>query len=154
MPGSAPRRLHRAASLTATVVVAALLSSSLLAQPFLTGPALHALRQAMLTAVPVLVLAMATAAGTGRRLAGGSTTEPIRSKRRRTAAIAAIGVFALVPTAILLERLTARGGTGTTFTVLVTVEPVLGAVNLALLLANVRTGLRLTGRRRRATVSR
>jgi hypothetical protein len=73
----------------------------------------------------------------------------LTAKKRRTAAIAVIGLLVLVPCAVVLRALAASGDFGSTFVGVQVLELVGGAANLTLLVLNARAGRLLTGARRR-----
>lgn len=60
--------------------------------------------------------------------------------------IAGNGIAILVPAAITLAILSARGEFGTPFVIVQTIELLAGAVNLALIASNIRDGMRLANR--------
>ncbi|MBK5960292.1 hypothetical protein CCR97_19110 [Rhodoplanes elegans] len=116
-----------------------------------------AVKQAIAWALLLLVPILAVTGLSGFRLAGGaafrsnatawSTTPAIRAKQRRMPVIAANGVLILVPCAVTLAVLSARGDFGPTFQAVQALELLAGPVNLALIGLNIRDGLQLAGRR-------
>ncbi|MFD2180552.1 hypothetical protein [Rhodoplanes azumiensis] len=111
-----------------------------------------AVKQAIAWALLLLVPLLAVTGLSGLRLAGGATARStaapaIRAKQRRMPIVAANGVLVLVPCAITLAVLSARGDFGSTFQAVQAVELLAGPVNLALIGLNIRDGLRLAGRR-------
>ena len=98
----------------------------------------------------VLVPALMTAGGTGFVLSKGSRAGMIGAKLRRMPFIAANGVLVLIPAALFLASKARAGEFDTAFYVLQALEILAGASNITLLSLNMRDGLRLKGRLRRA----
>ena len=94
----------------------------------------------------ILVPALVVTGASGFRLAGASSEPRIARKKRRMPFIAGNGVLILVPAALYLAFLAARGEFGGTFYAVQAVELVAGAVNLTLMWLNARDGWRLSGR--------
>ncbi|MFL9828141.1 hypothetical protein [Rhodoplanes sp. SY1] len=122
-----------------------------------------AVKQAIAWALLLLVPILAVTGLSGLRLAGGATAQPnaarpnaarplpppaIRAKLRRMPIVAANGVLILVPCAITLAVLSARGDFGSTFQAVQALELLAGPVNLALIGLSIRDGIRLAGRHR------
>jgi hypothetical protein len=107
---------------------------------------------AVKTAVPwgmlLLIPCLATAGATGLSLARGRSDGPVAAKRRRMPFIAANGALVLLPAALFLAAKAAAGSFDVAFALVQAVELLAGAVNIALLGANLRDGLKLRGRRR------
>lgn len=76
-------------------------------------------------------------------LAAGAASPLLARKKRRMPVIAGNGIAILVPAAITLAILSARGEFGTPFVIVQTIELLAGAVNLALIASNIRNGMRL-----------
>ena len=96
----------------------------------------------------ILVPAMATVGATGSRLGKGWRGAVVEKKRKRMPVIAVNGVLILMPAAFYLAAKAQVGAFDTAFYAVQAVELVAGAVNLALLGANMRDGLRLAAQRR------
>ncbi len=94
----------------------------------------------------VLVPALAITGASGFRLAGSSTDPRVASKKRRMPFLAGNGLLILIPAAFYLASLASRGDFGTNFYIVQAIELIAGAVNITLMMLNVRDGFRLTGR--------
>lgn len=142
--------IHMSAGFGAMALIALFWTSTVVSEVS-GGPALIAATKTMvLYAMPVLVLAMAATGISGARLAGSSRAPVIARKKRRMAIIAANGIGVLVPSALFLAW---RAGTATFdmwFYAVQALELAAGALNFTLLLANARTGRRMTRGRRLA----
>jgi hypothetical protein len=144
-------RIHLTGAIGALILIAAFFVSSVILELATETSELHALRLAIVVALPVLVGCLVAAGLTGRKLAGPKLGGPklggtvraaiVRRKQRRLQLAAAIGLVVLIPCAVILYLVTP------TVTVQIT-ELVAGAVNITLLGLNVRDGRRLTRRPR------
>jgi hypothetical protein len=91
-----------------------------------------------------------TAGGTGFVLSKGSRPGMISAKLKRMPLIAANGVLVLIPAALFLASKARAGEFDTAFYVVQALGILAGATNITLLGLNMRDGLRLNGRLRRA----
>ena len=96
----------------------------------------------------ILVPALVITGASGFRIAGASPDPRLLRKKRRMPIIAANGVFILIPAALYLAALAARGEFGMLFYGVQAIELVAGAINLTLMSLNSRDGLSLTANRR------
>ena len=96
----------------------------------------------------ILVPAMATVGATGFRLGKGWRGAVVERKRKRMPFIAGNGVLILIPAAFYLAAKAQAGAFDTAFYAVQAVELVAGAVNIALLGANMRDGLRMRRKKR------
>lgn len=143
--------LHRIAGFAAPTIIATFWLSTVAVELFGTPAAIAAVKWAIVWALPALVVAMATAGITGNRLARSSRAPVIVAKRRRMAAMAALGVLVMIPCALLLADRAAAGTFDAIFTGVQGLELVAGAVNLTLAALNARAGRTMTAKRRWAT---
>jgi hypothetical protein len=105
-----------------------------------------AVKQAIPWGFLILIPALAVTGASGFVMAGKSGDPLVRRKRRRMPFIVANGLLILVPAALYLAGLAARGAFGPAFYAVQAVELVAGAANLILMALNLHDGLRLTGR--------
>ena len=99
----------------------------------------------------VLIPTMVLAGASGMLLSRSRQGRLVGSKKKRMPFISANGLLVLVPCAIALNLWAATGRFDTWFYIVQFIELIAGAVNLTLMGLNVRDGLRLSGRLRRAT---
>src|SRR5260370_10955480 len=144
MPKSSLVRIHLTAAAGAVTLITTFLVSSAVTELAGNAADVHSLRQWIVFALPLLVGCLAAAALTGRRLARKSRAAVIRRKQRRMQVVAAFGIVVLVPCALILDVLTASTSAGAVVTGLVLTEMLAGAINLTLLLLNVRDGRSLS----------
>ncbi|HCT80012.1 MAG TPA: hypothetical protein DGT23_26295 [Micromonosporaceae bacterium] len=154
MSKSVLRRVHVTASVLAIFTVTTFLAATLTAEISGDEASITMVKSWIARAVVGLTVVLASAALSGRRLAGRSRAPVVRRKLRRMQAIAATGMLILIPCAVALDQLASRGNFGTTFLVLQGIELAAGGVNLTLLGLNFRDGVMLgrQGRRRAAVV--
>ena len=141
--------LHKTSALIATGLIATFWTTTVFAELFLTRPEITAVKTAIPYGMILLVPMIATAGATGYRQARGRTAGVIGAKRRRMPIVAINGVLALVPAALFLSIKAQAGQFDTSFALVQAAELAAGAVNLGLMLLNVRDGRRMTAGRRR-----
>jgi hypothetical protein len=140
------RRVHLAASLTATAVVASLLAATIGAEVLGTESQVEAVKDWIARALLLLVPALAVAGITGARLAGRSRAPIVRRKLRRMRIVGATGLLVLVPCALTLARL---APSDLAFAIVQVVELLAGGSNLSLLVLNARDGMAMRAKRAR-----
>ena len=138
-------RVHLAAAVGAVAIIGTFLTSSAVTELIGTPAEVRLLRHGVLLGLPLLIGCLATAALSGRRLAGRSRAPVVRRKQRRMQLVAAAGLAVLIPCAVVLNY-RAMGA-------LEFVELAAGGLNLALLVLNFRDG-RALARRHRAAARR
>lgn len=144
MPRSSLVRIHLSGAVGALALISTFLVSSAVTEMAGNAADVHSLRQWIVFGLPLLIGCLAAAALTGRRLARKSRAAVIRRKQRRMQAVAALGIVVLVPCALILDALTASASVSAVVTGLELTEMLAGALNLTLLLLNVRDGRRLS----------
>lgn len=153
MPKPLVARVHFAAASGAITMITTFLVSSAITDVAGSASNIRFLRHAILVGLLLLIVCVATAGLTGRRLAGGTRSAVMCRKQRRLQGAAAIGLVVLVPCAVLLNYL-AAAPSGPGFTALEVTELVFGTLNWSLLALNFRDGRRMTRHRRPARDAR
>jgi len=144
---SLPARLHAAAGAVALLTILGLQTMIALGETSGHPAEIAALRSRVVTVVCVLLVpAMIAAGASGARLGRGWRGPLIAAKRQRMRAIAALGLLVLLPLAVGLWGLAARGMIDGRFVLLQRLETLAGLVNLLLLGLNLRDGMRLRRR--------
>lgn len=147
-------RIHALVGTVALFCVGTFWASTAVSELFLSEQIVVMVKNGILTAMWLLVPAMAATGASGFVLSRGRNGCLVEIKKRRMKFIAANGVLVLLPSAFLLASMAnARRFDGIFYTVQV-VELAAGAVNLVLLALNARDGLLLRGRFRPGQVSR
>lgn len=143
--------IHPVAGAIALLTILSFWLSTLLSELF-AGPATVT---TVKTLVPwgffILIPALMAVGGTGFRLGKRMRGPLIAAKTKRMPFMAANGILILIPSALYLSYKAQAGAFDTGFYVVQVLELCAGAVNITLLGLNMRDGLRLTGKRRRAT---
>jgi hypothetical protein len=139
-------KLHGVAGALALLCIATFWISTVVSELFLDAASVVAVKNAVLTGMWVLIPAMAATGGSGFSLARTRRGRLIDTKGRRMKGVAANGLLVLLPSAFVLASWANAGRFDGAFYALQGVELVAGAVNIVLLVLNMRDGLRLTGR--------
>lgn len=146
--------IHPVAGVIAMLTIATFWLSTALTELF----ASHAVVTAVKSAIPwgflLLIPALATAGGSGIRLAKGARTGLIGAKSKRMPFIAANGILVLIPSALFLASKAKAAEFDAAFYTVQALELVAGATNITLLGLNIRDGIKMTGRLRRQTRAR
>ncbi|MGJ4944171.1 hypothetical protein ACQR1W_26605 [Bradyrhizobium sp. HKCCYLS1011] len=98
----------------------------------------------------LLIPALAATGATGFALAKGRRAGLVGAKLKRMPFIAGNGILVLIPCALFLASKARAGEFDAAFSIVQACELVAGAVNLTLLALNMRDGLKMKGRLRRA----
>lgn len=144
------RKIHPVAGIVGFLTILIFWTATVAVEAFGGPAAILTVKTGILWGMIVLIPALATAGATGFRLVGRNATGLAATKLRRMPVIAGNGIVVLIPCAFYLQRLAASGDFGSTFYAVQAIELLAGAVNLAMMGLNIRDGLRLTKRRRRA----
>lgn len=144
------RFIHPVAGTLALATICGFWIATVVSELFASAATVTAVKQAIPWGLLLLVPALAAAGGTGARLGRKMRGSLIVAKTSRMPVIAANGLLILVPSALYLSAKAQAGAFDTGFYLVQAVELVAGAVNILLLGLNMRDGIRLSGRRRRA----
>lgn len=138
--------LHGLFGAVALLCIVALWTSTLVSELFLGPSSVTAVKNAVLSAMWVLIPAMALTGASGIALGRRRRAQRVAVKRLRMKFAAANGILVLLPSAFVLARMANAGQFDGGFYALQSLELVAGAVNVALLTLNMRDGLKLSGR--------
>ncbi len=144
------KAVHPIAGAIATLTIATFWTSTVLSEAFGSKETVVAVKTAIPWGFLVLIPALAAAGGSGFKLANGRRAGLIGVKLKRMPFIAANGIIVLIPAALFLASKANAGEFDATFYAAQAVELAAGAINLTLLCLNMRDGLRMKGRLRRA----
>lgn len=136
---------HGLADSVALICILSFWVSTLVSELFLARASVVAVKNAILQAMWILIPAMAITGASGFALSRGRQGRLVSKKMRRMRFVAANGLLVLLPSAWALARMADAGDFGALFYALQVVELLAGAVNIALLMLNMRDGLRLAG---------
>ena len=141
-------KLHGFFGAVALLCIATFWTSTVISEVFLDPDSVAAVKNAILTGMWLLIPAMAATGGSGFSLASGRRGGLVGVKARRMKIVAANGLLVLLPCAYVLASWASAGRFDSAFYALQALELFAGAVNITLLVLNMRDGLRLTGRLR------
>ncbi|APZ52087.1 hypothetical protein [Salipiger abyssi] len=143
--------IHGASGATALLVIASFWSLAFVSEFFAAPDTVILLRQIILYALPLLVLALASAGASGARLAGRSKAPQIVAKMARMRVAALNGLLVLIPSAVFLGLRAQAGDLSGAFGYVQLLELCAGALNIVLLGLNMRAGMAMKARKRTRT---
>lgn len=129
----------------ALLCILAFWTSTAVSELFLDPASVVAVKNAVLMGMWILIPAMAATGASGFSLAGSRRGRLLDVKKRRMRIVAANGLLVLLPSAWVLASWANAGRLDGAFYALQGVELLAGAVNITLLVLNMRDGLRLSG---------
>ncbi len=139
------KRLHATAGSLALLTLLSFWISTVVAEGFLSWPAVVAVKGAIVEGLFVLVPTMILTGVTGAVLSRGrSGLVAIKAKRMKI--LTANGVLVMIPAALFLNLKAAAGEMDGLFSLVQAIELAVGAVQVAFMSMNVHGGLRLSGR--------
>ena len=144
------KRMHPVAGATALLTIASFWLATVLSELSGSAPAIVAVKTAIPWGFLLLVPALAMAGGSGMTLSKGRRGGLAGAKAARMPWIAANGMLVLIPSALFLAWKARQGQLDSAFYAVQALELAAGAVNVTLLSRNMRDGLRMKGRLRRA----
>lgn len=143
-------RIHAIAGGIGFVMILMFWTSTVISEVFASHETIASVKAWILNGMLLLIPAMAVAGGSGMSL-GRRRKDPLtRAKKKRMPLIALNGMVILVPAAWFLAGKAAAGAFDTVFYVVQGIELLAGAANLTMMGLNIRDGLRMTGRLKRA----
>ena len=141
-------RIHKTASLVATVCITTFFTSTLLVEVFGSEDMVAFVKSLIvMPGIFILIPAMAITGATGFVLAKERKGRVVEAKRKRMPIIALIGMFILLPAAIYLNSWAAEGMFDTKFYILQAIELVAGAINLTLMIKSMKDGRKIVGKK-------
>ena len=137
-------KIHKIASILATVCIATFFTSTLIVELFATEEMITYVKSLIVApGIFILVPAMAITGATGFSLAKARKGRVIEAKKKRMPIIAFIGMVILLPAAILLNNWASEGLFDMKFYVLQGIELIAGAVNLTLMIKSMQDAKKL-----------
>jgi hypothetical protein len=141
------KTVHAIAGTLALVIVTTFWIGTLISELLLDIPQVVAVKTAIVwPGLPLMVLAMAATGGSGFALGRGRQGRLLDAKQRRMRILGANGLLVMVPCALFLRAQAIDGQFDTAFYAVQVLELATGALQWTLLAANLRDGLRLSGR--------
>lgn len=140
------RSVHRAAGVVATLTIAGFWLSTALAELSRNEALIVQVKTLIPWGFLVLVPALIMTTGSGFRLARGRVGRRLEAKKRRAQAAAAIGIFILIPAALVLAARAHARAFDAMFYAVQAIELLFGAANLMLLGLNAWDGMKMRTR--------
>lgn len=134
--------VHKTAGFAALTLISSLFAASLLVEIFGTAAQIATVKQGIVYALGVLIPLMAATGLSGRALARPHGAL-LRAKQRRMRLMALNAVLILIPLAVTLNILAQRHDFSLTFALLQALELLAGALNVTLMIRNIRDGCAL-----------
>jgi hypothetical protein len=140
--------VHRLSAVCALAILSSFWTATLVSELLLDVQAVVATKRSIALGLVLLMPCMAALNFSGARITGARNGPLIARKRRILRIMGANAALVLVPCALCLFWLSRDGSLGVAFYAVQAIELLAGAVNVTLLLVNVRAGLQLAGRLR------
>jgi hypothetical protein len=138
-------KLHGVLGAVALVCISTFWLSTLVSEILLEQAHVVAVKNAILSGMWLLIPVMAATGGSGFALAKGRSGRLISRKSLRMRWVAANGLLVLLPSAYMLAAWANAGHFDSGFYALQGLELLAGAVNIGLLVLNMRDGMQLSG---------
>jgi len=139
--------IHRIAAFTAFLCIATFFLATLIVETFATLETVTHLKSLIVwPGLFILVPAIAITGASGFLLAQSRKGKLVQLKQKRMPFIGINGVFILIPCAIFLDRWASIGNFDNTFYTVQGIELIAGAINLTLMMMNIRDGFKMSGR--------
>ena len=145
------KQIHFFAGVLAALTIGSFFTATLVSELFGSAATIAAVKAfVVMPGLFILIPAIAAAGGSGFVLSKSRTGRLVEAKKKRMPFIAANGILILVPCAIVSSRWASAGNFDATFYAVQAVELLAGATNLTLMGLNIRDGLKMSGRMRKA----
>lgn len=142
-------KIHRLAAIIAMLCIATFLSSTILVEIFGSEEWIAKVKSTIVfPGLFILIPSIALTGRTGFSLAKSRDGQLVSKKKKRMPVIGANGLLILIPAAIYLDQMAGAGTFDTNFYVVQGLELLAGAVNITLMVMNLRDGLKLAGKSR------
>lgn len=141
---------HAIAGTAATLIVTSFLTTTIVSELFFGPMAVAAVKQAIAWSLVLFIPVMAATGASGASLARSRSGAIVERKKKRMLFIAMNGLLVLAPAAIFLHVKASAGNFDTVFYVVQAMEVAAGGTQLSLLILNMRDGLRLSGKLKKA----
>lgn len=139
-------KLHAIFGSVALLCITTFWLSTVVSELLMDQASVAAVKNAVLNGMWLLIPSMAATGGSGSALAKGRGGRLVSVKGQRMKIVAANGLLVLLPSAFVLASWANAGRFDGVFYALQGVELLAGAVNISLLVLNMRDGLKLSGR--------
>lgn len=145
-------RIHGIAGCIGFLMIFLFWTSTATTELFASHETIAAVKGLILKGMFILIPAMVIVGGSGMSLSKRRRGNLVSVKKKRMPIIALNGLLILLPSAWFLAGKASSGEFDTSFYIVQGIELIAGAVNLTLMGLNIRDGLTMTGKIRRARV--
>jgi len=149
-PTKTKTRIHAVAGGIGFLMILLFWTSTVFTELFASHATIAAVKGLVLKGMIILIPAMAIAGASGMSLGRRRKDALSRAKKKRMPIIAMNGLLILVPAAWFLAGKASAGEFDSLFYTVQVVELIAGAANLTMMGLNIRDGLKMTGRIKRA----
>ena len=139
-------RIHAIAGAIGFLTILTFWTSTVYSEVFGTHETIIAVKNAIVWGLLILVPSMAIVGGSGMSLGKKRRGKLIEAKKKKMPIIALNGILVLIPCALFLASKANAADFDTIFYTVQGLELAAGALNLALMGVNIRSGLVMTGR--------
>ena len=139
--------IHKIAAICAFLLIVTFFSSTVIADLWGSEETIVQVKQLILFAVPLLVLAMMATGITANKIYRAKPKGIFAAKQTRMKIAAANGLIILIPAACFLALWSGRGQFDQVYWVVQAVELIAGFTNAVLMGLNIRDGIRLAKKR-------
>lgn len=143
-------RIHAIAGGIGFLMIVLFWSSTAISELFASHQTVTLVKASILKGMFILIPAMIIVGGSGMALGKHRKGKLVSAKKKRMPIIALNGLLILLPSAWFLAGKATGGEFDMAFYTIQTIELIAGATNLTLMSLNIRDGLRMTGKIRRA----
>lgn len=137
-------KLHGIAGMSSMLIISLFWISSLSVELFGSPETIAWVKRTIVWGMVVLIPMLMATAISGNVLGGSRSEMEVKAKKKRMPFIALNGLFILVPSAILLDRLASTGDFSPLFYWVQAAELLAGAINLTLLGLSAKQGFQMT----------
>ena len=138
-------KIHKVSGIVALLVISSFFISSLYGEIIGNHNIIIAIKTYIVFTIPVMLILMPTCAITGKKMAGKSKSQIVKSKNKRVKFIALNGII-LITLAIVLYKRAINGEIDSDFLTIQIVEFVFGLTNIIMLGLMIKDGRILTGK--------
>jgi hypothetical protein len=139
------RKLHGILGAVALLCITTFWLSTVVSELFMNQASIATVKSSILSGMWLLIPALAATGGSGFAIAKGRSGRLVSIKSQRMKIVAGNGLLVLLPSAFVLSSWATDGRFDSMFYALQGLELLAGAVNISLLVMNMRDGLRLSG---------
>lgn len=138
-------KIHKLSGILALIVIISFFISSLYGEIIGNSDIIIAIKTYIVFTIPVMLILMPTCAITGKKMAGKSKSQVVKSKNMRVKFIALNGII-LIALAVILYKRAINGEIDSGFLTIQIIEFVFGITNIIMLGLMIRDGRILAGK--------